>query len=151
MKFKFYDEGYRKNLDILCGMLGFCNRALFDSVKEFIPRSLKFVELPDSQDNQCNCHGYTFDKNSWFEVKNVHDAIRAGKLIKSNSPQEKNLILYYIGESSNPIIKHSGVYLGGGKVRSKWANGPVFIHDVFNVPYSYGNDVKFFVKVSDDI
>jgi len=151
MDFESYDEGYRKNLDTLYGMLGFCNIVLFDSVAKFIPQSLGLIEPPDSQEHQRNCHSYTFGKNTWFEVKNVHDAIKTGKLIETESPEKENVILYYKRASANPIIKHSGIYLGKGKVRSKWANGPVFIHDVFNVPYSYGNIVIFFVRTGEEI
>lgn len=145
MIFKTYDTEYRKNLDSLCAMSGFKNVVLFDYVKDFIPRSLKIVGSPDSSVKQINCHGYTFKKDCWYAVKNVHDAITSGILIEVEEPDEGDIIIYYLDESADrQIIKHTGIYLGEDKVRSKWANGPVFIHNVFNVPHSYGKIVKFF-------
>lgn len=151
MSFKNYEEGYRKNLDTLCTMFGFVDNGLFDFAKDFIPQNLKIIGPPDSQKQQVNCHGYTFGKDAWLKVKKVHDAISDGILVESEKPQKGNIIIYYIEGSNLPIIKHSGIYLGEGKVKSKWANGPIFIHDVFNVPYSYGEKVKFFYKVNEDL
>lgn len=149
MSFKHYEEGYRKNLDTLYTMFGFVDNDIFDFAKEFIPQSLKIIGRSDTQGHKTNCHGYTFDKDGWFSVKNVHNAIKEGKLVESEEPQEGNIIIYFMEGSDIPIIKHSGIYLGDGKVKSKWSKGPVFIHDVFNVPYSYGVVVKFFYKTGE--
>lgn len=146
MRFKPYDIAYRKNLDILCQMTGFKNEDLFDLVKNFIPNSLELVGPPDSSVKKINCHSYTFGKNYLYVVKYVHDAIKNG-ILKEVNELEGDIIIYYLNESVNsPIIKHSGFYLGKDKVRSKWENGPVFIHNIFNVPYTYGEKVKFFKK-----
>jgi len=93
------------------------------------------------------CHGYTFEKNKWYEVENVHDEINSGRLKETPNPQVEDLIIYYSGDTGESLrIKHSGFFLGNGKVRSKWGNGPIFEHDVFNIPFNYGEVINFFKK-----
>ena len=126
-------------------MLGFVNADVFDIAKPFIPENLEIIGPPDTNKNQVNCHAYTFEKDDWYAVENVEDLIVNKELIEVEKPQIENVIIYYLRDSKPlPIIKHTGIYLGNGKVRSKWACGPVFRHDVFNVPYSYGEIIKFF-------
>ncbi|PIV07906.1 hypothetical protein CO007_04040 [Candidatus Roizmanbacteria bacterium CG_4_8_14_3_um_filter_36_10] len=63
------------------------------------------------------------------------------------NPQVEDLIIYYSGDTGESLrIKHSGFFLGNGKVRSKWGNGPIFEHDVFNIPFNYGEVINFFKK-----
>ena len=150
MKFKPYDLNYRENLDTLCKMRGFINADVFGLAKVFIPKSLEIIGPPDTNKKQVNCHGYTFEKDCWYKVKNVHDLIVNKKLINAEEPEAGNIIIYYLRASKSlPIIKHTGIYLGNGKVRSKWACGPILKHDVFNVPYSYGEIIKFFRRIGD--
>lgn len=148
MKFKPYDPYYRENLDTLCKMRGFINADVFDLARPFIPESLEIIGLPDTAKKQINCHGYTFKKDGWYKVKNVRNLILNKNLLEVVEPEAENIIVYYLRDSEPlPIIKHTGIYIGNGKVRSKWACGPILIHDVFNVPFSYGEIIKFFKKV----
>lgn len=128
-------------------MTGFKNMALFDLVKDFIPGNLKKIGDPDSSIKQINCHGYTFAKDCWYEVKNVQETINRKILLETKKSKKGDFVIYFLNKTTGiKIIKHSGIYLGKGKVRSKWGNGPVFIHDLYNVPFTYGEFVKFFKK-----
>ena len=148
MKFKTYSQQYRENLDSLCKLYGFNNIFLFDMAKPFIPSTLKVVGPSDSTSKQINCHGYTFNKNCWYEVKNVFKILKDGKLIETKKPQEGDIVIYYLRDTEPlPVIKHTGIYQGKGKIKSKWSNGPIFLHDIWNVPYTYGKIVKFFKKL----
>lgn len=144
MKFKKFDIKYRKSLDELCGRGEFKNAILFKQIRTLIPPSLKIKSPADTSEKQVNCHGYTFNKDCWYEVINVHKMINTGEIRPVDEPKENDIVVYYLDGSKIPIIKHTGRYLENGKVISKWANGPVFEHEILNVPFTYGETVKFF-------
>lgn len=54
----------------------------------------------------------------------------------------KQVIFYYNLDSGKINFRHYGVY-EKGKVFSKWGLGPVFIHDIEDVPYAYGHYACF--------
>lgn len=144
-KIKIYTDNYRKKLDNLCKLKGFANANYFDKVKPFIPKSLKILCTPDTNRKSLNCHGYTFGTHRRYTPKEVFGLISGDKLKEATEPKRGDVILYIDETSRLPIIKHSGIYVGSGKVKSKWnTNGPVFEHDIFNIPFQYGNDIKFY-------
>ncbi len=143
MSLKNYDSAYRKKLDSLTKMKEFIDVTQIDSIKKYIPDSLKKIGDP----SRVNCHGYTFNKDDWYAVKNVYDAIETKTIIETTNPEEGDIVIYYFNENKNSNrIRHSGIYFEHKKVRSKWGKGPVFIHDILNVPYEYGEIVKYFKK-----
>jgi hypothetical protein len=58
--------------------------------------------------------------------------------------REGDLILYF---DPSGRIKHAGLIRGNGRVESKWGRGGLFQHDIFEVPASYGTNVKYFRRV----
>ncbi len=62
-----------------------------------------------------------------------------------NSPAESDLILYFIN-GSGPV--HAGIGLEGGRVRSKWGTGLVWEHALWEVPASYGNHFRSYMRPS---
>ena len=58
--------------------------------------------------------------------------------------REGDLVFYFNEEAR---AKHAGLYLGGGRVESKWGKAHLLHHDLFDVPESYGLTVRFFRKV----
>jgi cell wall-associated NlpC family hydrolase len=63
-------------------------------------------------------------------------------MISTTNPQPGDLIVY---KNNRKKILHSGIYLGDGKVKSKFGKIPcIYEHNVFDVPYEYGSIVKFY-------
>ncbi|MDO8460521.1 MAG: hypothetical protein Q7S74_05400 [Nanoarchaeota archaeon] len=70
-------------------------------------------------------------------------------------PQEGDYITYFFPARFNkyffdmdpPIAAHSGIYIGNGRVRSKFRESYVYDHPLEAVPLHYGSEVKFFRKI----
>ena len=56
-----------------------------------------------------------------------------------------DIVFYFNSEGR---AKHAGVYVGCNRVRSKWGKGSLFEHELFAVPKSYGESVRYFHKLS---
>ena len=144
MNFKKFSSTYRKGLDQMMKKRGMVNAAFFKKAEHDIPPSLKVIGLPDTSERQMNCHGFTFRKGGWFKTPKVWQLLKRGDLIPLSRPEQNSIVLYIDVQRETPIIYHSAVYLGKGFVRSKWSNGPIFEHKIFDSPFSYGSNVKFY-------
>ena len=67
--------------------------------------------------------------------------------IPQTDAREGDLVFYFGGEGR---FKHAGLYRGRGQVVSKWGIGHLYQHGLFEVPESYGNNVRFFRNLSYD-
>ncbi|MCH9626205.1 MAG: hypothetical protein S4CHLAM123_13980 [Chlamydiales bacterium] len=92
------------------------------------------------------CHGYAFSRIlSTFKTPTkiptpeiFGEEILAKYFTVTTAPQKGDLVVYYAHRS----IKHWGVYLGSGRVESKWGAGSVYRHDFFDTPTEYGAVIK---------
>lgn len=64
--------------------------------------------------------------------------------ISETEAKQGDMVFYFNAEGR---IRHAGVYLGGGRVESKWGKGHLFEHDLFAVPETYGVSVMYFRKI----
>lgn len=64
-------------------------------------------------------------------------------LIESNDNQKGNLIVYF----EKDAIKHIGKIVNRDLVISKWGTGHLYQHNTFEVPESYGREVKYFLPL----
>lgn len=55
---------------------------------------------------------------------------------------EGDIVFYGVGSGSRFDVKHYGI-MRGKKVESKWEHGPVFLHDLVDVPDYFGTEVMF--------
>lgn len=72
----------------------------------------------------------------------------ACKLTEVQRPRSGSLVLYF----DDRRWKHIGELVGSDRVCSKWGAGfPVYEHDLWDVPASYGHRVRYFeaVRTSD--
>ena len=60
-------------------------------------------------------------------------------------PERKDMVLY-IDTKLEKEPSHIGFYEGENKVRSKWAFGNIYMHELNLVPECYGDTIKFFKK-----
>lgn len=144
MNFKKFTSNYRRSLDQLMRKRGMVGAAFFHEVESDIPSDIKVIGLPDTVERQMNCHGFTFEKSTWFETPKVYQLLTQGHLVQIAHPKPNCIALYIDTERKIPIIYHSAMYLGNGMVRSKWSNGPILEHKIFNAPYTYGENVRFY-------
>lgn len=57
--------------------------------------------------------------------------------------QDGDLVFYF----SKGIFKHAGLWHPNGRVLSKWGVGHLFDHELFEVPMSYGSEVRFYKRL----
>jgi hypothetical protein len=60
--------------------------------------------------------------------------------------KESDIIFYFNGRE----FKHTGILRNCNRVISKWGTGHLYEHDVFEVPSSYGESVRFFSPLGYD-
>ncbi len=119
-------------------------------------RGIKIVEqraLDKDERDENNCFQYVEDQtgvacdamwSEWYMFPG-----RPRQLVSVDRPQKGDIVAY-----SDPsrtweyLPRHVGVYVGRGKVRSKWGLRHVFEHGVNQVPTRYGFDVDFYRKTA---
>ena len=67
-------------------------------------------------------------------------------------PEEGDLVTYFFHHPMKrlypkPRSTHNGLYIGNGRVRSKFRESHVYEHPIEDVPRGYGNEVRFFRKL----
>ncbi len=78
----------------------------------------------------------------------AHWLIARGLLmpLRSDDAQAGDLVFYF----EDGQFKHAGMITGDGRVVSKWGSGQLYEHDLYEVPDSYGDDVRYFASLSCD-
>jgi hypothetical protein len=61
-----------------------------------------------------------------------------------SDPTLGQLALYF----SDKIWRHAGFVIAADRITSKWGTFPVYDHDFWEVPISYGNELRFFQRPS---
>ncbi|MBN1896130.1 MAG: hypothetical protein JW789_00195 [Candidatus Aenigmarchaeota archaeon] len=72
--------------------------------------------------------------------ENIPDAID-GIFAHDGNPVHGDIVLYRDRKENK--FTHAGVYQANGMVASKFTIGPVFLHNIGDVPLCYGNEVYF--------
>lgn len=70
----------------------------------------------------------------------LHFLYDEGALIERNDYAPGCLVVY----SLEGRFRHIGRAVDGGRVRSKWGIGNLYEHRLFEVPISYGTEIRFF-------
>lgn len=85
-----------------------------------------------------NCHAYTWyisegkTDNVWIGTFEVPEFWEDGSYILTSSSSASSKVYYPLDDHSAVITYHNGFLLH----KSKWGNGPVFIHDKNDSPYT---------------
>lgn len=56
--------------------------------------------------------------------------------------EDGDIVFYGVGSGVRFDVKHYGI-MKNKKVESKWEHGPVFLHDLMDVPDYFGSEVMF--------
>ncbi len=134
---------------------------LIKDLSNEIPHSIKLVEeaiVGDDNSWGYNCFIYAFDlRNKTAETKYItQDIFPNPKFtrhlvdnflteISLNNAENDNYIVYF--ENSHP--KHAGK-VNNYKIVSKWGTAHRWSHALFEVPSDYGDEIKFFKKMSEN-
>lgn len=100
-------------------------------IKPYLPDALEFIDFLSSNIIN-NCHAFTSDGRTY----------NASGIISETVETEKDLIfpgcyiIYWGFKEQGKKIIHSGIVEADGRIRSKWGSYPVFLHNVFDVPYA---------------
>ena len=96
------------------------------------------VEDPDYVQVATTGLGSTFAGPEFIEFLLTHELLEPRK---DGEQQADDLVIYFEGG----VFRHVGRLLEDGRVISKWGTGCLWEHQVWEVPRSYGDEVRFFV------
>lgn len=133
--------------------------ALLAEVTRECPNSIRIIESPHSNERYtCLMHVLDFtEKPQYIAIaKRGLDRVFAGTdfakwLIQRGhlaevtqaEAQDGDLVFYF----HEGDFKHAGVWRSNGRVLSKWGVGHLYDHELFEVPMSYGTDVRFYNRL----
>ena len=134
----------------------FCVAAL---LKQFQHSILQLPSVAPLSTYTCLVHALGFTgTTAYTDVANPYPWVFAGAkfaewLLRSGALQEVprasavngDLVWYFCADNS---FKHVGILRENGRVESKWGTLGLFEHQIFEVPESYGREVRFFEALS---
>lgn len=94
-----------------------------------LPKELKYKR--ELQVNALYCFSYC--GNCGKEIVTAEELINKMKPVESKDVLSGDLVFYW--NSNRQEYDHCGIVEESGKVKSKWGGFPVFMHNVFDVPY----------------
>lgn len=131
---------------------------VFPILTERFPQ-LEVIKFPPKDGGKYNCFAYVFgfqthndflNKNRYFDAVHILKMINDGALEKISGSNTGDLVLYF---DSNDSITHAGILISPTIVISKWSDGPLMKHGLYEVKRSYGDTIQYFQKGldSDDL
>lgn len=124
-----------------------------NKLKEDFPHNIKLIDAMDSSRINYNCYAHTFDLVdsdeylNWTLRKNdIYPNSLFCNYLYSNHLKRKNqkeivkgdYIIYF----NKGIPSHTGK-IKNQQILSKWGTGHLWLHDIYEVPSSFGNDIEF--------
>jgi hypothetical protein len=147
-------DALRVALDVPEGTLIGSHTRLLDERTRTHPHTVKLMSNP--QGGTCVAYAFELNHNPIYEAirEDFGRKIFAGRqfvewmirerLSEISQPAVSSLVLYFSGSD----WKHIGTVTAPDRVTSQWGTYPIYEHDVYEVPASYGDQVRFFEKPS---
>jgi hypothetical protein len=149
-----YDlDKLRRALEAPDGFDRFEHRKRTESLRESFPHSVNYRDLV----NGTTCLTYAlglFKHPTYLAIAGgfFNYEIFAGRLFvewllegahlnETTHPAPGCLVLYFADE----VWRHAGMGAVGQRVISQWGTFPVYDHELFEVPASYGNHARYFL------
>jgi hypothetical protein len=79
-----------------------------------------------------------------FAGSNFVEWLLNNRLCEVSHPSAGVLALYF----SDGIWRHAGFVTDANRIKSKWGTFPLYDHDFWEVPISYGDELRFFKRPS---
>ena len=124
---------------------------LFEKLIPFLPEGIEVVGNPNGQ----NCFMYCLDitpRRKEFGIKEFnmeleHQGYQYSNFSKNNL-QIRDIIVYSRPGFIDSIRQHAGIYVGKGRVRSRWGNNsPLLEHQLEEVPLNYWNKDERYLTI----
>jgi len=115
-----------------------------------LPSELQVVSSPPKEKENYNCFVFAFglqNNTKFLGGKNpVHQEfvkylILKHVLIPIETPSARDLVFY---ENEQGEVTHGGIMQSENIVISKWMWGPTIVHELLDVPTSFGDKILFF-------
>jgi len=130
----------------------FCDAYDFDSIGK-LPRFSVFEKRDWKEDTRLRhgCLTWLFQGDTDLIRNFARNPLSPAGYHEVTDPQPGDIVTYFFhspmkGVHPEPIPTHSGMYLGDGRVRSKFRESHVYEHPLSCVPTGYGTEVRFFRK-----
>jgi hypothetical protein len=123
-----------------------------------VPHGVLILPAPCDPLDDCNCVMYALGLVGMIEDpsgrpfgKFYADTVFLSSLIDGGNlvPTEEvdgALVVWYL----NGTVRHIGISQTRGRAASKWGIGHLLEHGLFEIPKSYGNDIRFFEPIDPD-
>jgi hypothetical protein len=147
-------DALRAALDVPEGTLIGSHTRLLEQRTRTLPHTVKLMSNPKG--GTCVAYAFELNDNPIYEAirEDFNREIFAGRrfvermirerLREISQPAVGSLVLYF----SESDWKHIGTVTGSDRINSQWGTYPIYEHDVYEVPASYGDQVRFFEKPS---
>lgn len=118
-------------------------------IRPNLPKELRIVASPPSPEENYNCFAFVFglESDAGFlggrnpvQQEFIQHLLLHNILIVTSDPVTGDLVFY---ESGAGAITHGGIMQSADTVISKWMWGPTIIHNLWDVPSSFGDKVFF--------
>jgi hypothetical protein len=130
--------------------------ARIDALREIFDHSILVVESEHPVERYtCGVHAFCLvEEPTYVEIAGVgfgrtfagadfiNFVLQRNLLIPRDVDEviDNDLIIYF----ENGVFRHVGRTTGGRRVLSKWGIGLLYEHEVFEVPATYGDEVRYF-------
>ncbi len=131
--------------------------ALLVNLTSECPNSIRITESPHRIDQyKCLMHVLDFTgKPEYVDIASrihlyagtdfAHWLFERGHLVEvSQTEVKEGDFVFYCSEGN---FKHVGLWQSGDRVLSKWGKGHLYDHEIFEVPMSYGAEVRFYNRL----
>lgn len=118
-------------------------------VRSQIPQQLNIVSVPPSPSGNYNCFVYAFGLENDPEFLGGNNPTQKEfiryllnrNILKISEKSSKGDLIFY--EDAEETITHGGIMQDDKTILSKWMWGALFMHDVWDVPSSFGDKVFY--------
>lgn len=149
-------EKLRRALDVPDGFNRLTHRDRTEGLRNSLSHSVRYLELVDG--STCLTYalslfrdktylaiaGSFFDYQIFAGKLFVEWLVENSRLKEITEPVAGCLVLYF----ADGAWRHAGIALSSGRIVSQWGTFPVYEHELFEVPASYGDHVRYFLPIN---
>ena len=129
-----------------------------EHIKPQLPSDIEIIADPPPASENYNCFLYALGlaRNHTIRAEThgfiydtfVHTLLAHDELIQTDLPRADDFILYQDAVRYQDRITHIGIIEADGRIRSKWAWGPLVRHQPLDVPKEFGDDIFYVQYIS---
>jgi hypothetical protein len=124
---------------------------LFEKLLPFFPEGFDVIEGPNGQNCFMYCLNIPTQKRTFGRREFDAELEKRGYVYRDFSMNDLlvgDIIVYSVPTFLDPIRKHAGIYVGNGRVRSRWGqNSPLVEHPLKEVVPNYWNKDEQYLTI----